>query len=196
MRILKAVYPNPKRTILAAHWSGEEQGLNGSGAFAADHPEVVRGLQILLNQDGGTGRVVEISMQGFTGAGTFFRRWLSQIPSEISGQIRLVDPGTQNRGTDDFSFTCHGAPGFELGSLGWDYETYTWHTNRDTFDKLVFDDLRTNAALVAMLAYLASEDPERVPREARITPTDSRSGQPTARSACIQPARSWAQSRR
>ena len=41
---------------------------------------------------------------------------------------------------------------------------YTWHTNRDTFDKLVFDDLKTNAMLVAMLAYQASEDPERMPR--------------------------------
>ena len=28
MRILKQVYPNPKRTILVGHWSGEEQGLN------------------------------------------------------------------------------------------------------------------------------------------------------------------------
>src|SRR5215831_1616144 len=63
MRILKAAYPNPKRTILAAHWSGEEQGLNGSGSFAADHPEIISGLQVLLNQDSGTGRVVKISMQ-------------------------------------------------------------------------------------------------------------------------------------
>jgi len=195
LRILKAVYPNPKRTILATHWSGEEQGLNGSGAFAADHPEVVSGLQILLNQDGGTGRVVKISMQGFTGAGTFFRRWLSQMPSEISRQISLVDPGTQNRGTDNFSFTCHGAPAFELGSVGWDYETYTWHTNRDSFDKLVFDDLKSNASIVAMLAYLAAEDPLRVPREPRITPTEARTGRPAPWPACIPPARSWAQSR-
>ena len=192
MRILKAVYPNPKRTILAAHWSGEEQGLNGSGAFAADHPEVVSGLQILLNQDSGTGRVVKISMQGLTGAGAFFRRWLSQMPNEISRQISLVDPGTQDRGTDHFSFTCHGAPAFELSSVGWDYETYTWHTNRDTFDKLVFDDLKYNAMLVAMLAYLASEDPQRVPREPRVTATDPKTGQPTSWPACKPPARSSA----
>ena len=192
MRILKAVYPNPKRTILAAHWSGEEQGLNGSGAFAADHPEVVSGLQILLNQDSGTGRVARISMQGFTGASDFFQRWLSQMPSEISGRIKLADPGTQDRGTDHFSFACHGVPAFELTSVGWDYETYTWHTNRDTFDKLVFDDLKTNAALFAMLAYLASEDPQRVPRE-RIAATDAKTGQPTAFPSCIPPLRNWAQ---
>jgi hypothetical protein len=51
-------------------------------------------LQILLNQDSGTGRVVKVSMQGFTGAGAFFRRWLSQMPNEISREMSLVDPGT------------------------------------------------------------------------------------------------------
>src|SRR2546422_744738 len=195
MRILKVVHPNPKRTILAAHWSGEEQGLNGSGAFAADHPEILSRLQVLINQDSGTGRAVKISMQGFTGAGAFFRRWLSQMPNEMSRQISLVDPGSQDRGTDHFSFACHGAPAFELSSVGWDYEAYTWHTNRDTFDKIVFDDLNYNARLVAMLAYLASDDPERVPRERAASPTDPKTGKPSPWPACIPPARNWAQRR-
>ncbi len=43
----------------------------------------------------------------------------------------------------------------------------TWYTNRDTFNKISFDDLKNNATLTAMLVYLASEDPERVPRERR-----------------------------
>jgi hypothetical protein len=34
MRILKAAYPNPRRTLIVGHWNGEEQGLNGSRAFA------------------------------------------------------------------------------------------------------------------------------------------------------------------
>ncbi len=42
-----------------------------------------------------------------------------------------------------------------------EYRQYTWHTNRDTYDKIVFDDLAENATLAAMLAYMASEDPER-----------------------------------
>ncbi|HEU0077002.1 MAG TPA: M28 family peptidase, partial [Longimicrobiaceae bacterium] len=36
MRILRQVYPRPNRTILVGHWSGEEQGLNGSRAFSED----------------------------------------------------------------------------------------------------------------------------------------------------------------
>ena len=195
MRILKAVYPNPKRTILAAHWSGEEQGLNGSNAFAADHPEVVSGLQALFNQDNGTGRVDSISMQGFTGTGAFFSRWLSTMPIDISRGISLVDPGTPERGTDHASFICHGAPAFNLRLRSWDYFTYTWHTNRDTFDKLVFADLRYNATMIAMLAYLASEDAQRVPREPRVTRTDSRTGQPIRWPSCTPPARRSAQTR-
>jgi hypothetical protein len=195
MRILKAVYPNPRRTILAAHWSGEEQGLNGSRAFALDHPEVVSGLQVLLNQDSGTGRVARISMQGFAGAGAFFRRWLSQMPNEITRDISLDDPGAPGGGSDHMSFTCAGAPAFQLSSRGWDYEAYTWHTNLDTFDKLVFDDLKYNAVLVALLAYLASEDPQRVPRVPQVTPSDPKTGKPSAWPACTTPARNWAQRR-
>jgi hypothetical protein len=190
MRILKAVYPNPKRTILATHWNGEEQGLNGSLSFAADHPEIVNGLQILINQDSGTGRVNKISMQGFTGAAGFFRRWFSQMPDEITREIALIEPGEPKSGSDNAAFLCYGAPAFGLTSVGWDYEIYTWHTNRDTFDKLVFDDLQNNAMLFAMLAYLASEDMQRVPREML---TDSRTGKPIALPVCMQPARSWAQ---
>ena len=193
MRLLKAAYPNPKRTILVGHWNGEERGFNGSGSFAADHPQVISGMQALFNQDNGTGRIVRISMEGFTGAGAFFRRWLSRMPADVTSEVQLVDPGTPGHGTDHVSFTCRGAPAFNLGSREWSYVTYTWHTNRDTFDKLVFDDLRHNAMLIAMLAYQASEDPQRVPRT-RATPTDAGTDRRDAAPACRPPARSWAQS--
>jgi len=194
MRLLKAAYPNPKRTILVGHWNGEEQGFNGSGAFAADHPQVISGMQALFNQDNGTGRIVRISMEGLTGAGMFFRRWLSRMPADIAGDVQLVDPGTPGHGTDHVSFTCRGAPAFNLGSREWGYVTYTWHTNLDTFDKLVFDDLRHNAMLIAMLAYQASEDPQRVPRTRGVAPVDPSTGQPAAKAVCRPPARSWAES--
>jgi hypothetical protein len=131
-------------------------------------------------------------MEGFTGAGEFFRRWLAQLPTDVARDVRLIDPGTPGRGSDQASFTCRGAPAFSLGARNWNYESYTWHTNRDTFDKLVFDDLKNNAMLVAMLAYLASEDPERMPRQ-RIVPTDPQTGVSAPR-ACRAPARSWAES--
>ena len=53
------------------------------------------------------------------------------------------------------------------------HEIYTWHTNRDTFDKIIFEDLRDDAVMTAMLVYLASEDPERMPRDQRAMPAGS-----------------------
>jgi len=189
MRILKTVYPNPKRTILVGHWGGEEQGLNGSRAFAQDNPKIVEGLQALFNQDNGTGRVVTISMQGFSDAGAHFGRWLSRIPSEITDHIKLQLPGAPSTGgTDHAAFVCHGAPAFNLSALDWEYRIYTWHTNRDTFDKIVFDDLKNNAVLTAMLAYLASEDPERVSRNQGVV-LDPRTGNKASWPVCPEPVR-------
>lgn len=191
MRILKAAYPNPRRTILVGHWGGEEQGLIGSTAFAADNPEVIDGLQAAFNQDNGTWRVDYIRMQGFTGAGAHFGRWLSRIPGEITSHIELDIPGVpETGGSDHMSFICKPAPGFRLQSSYPDYRQYTWHTNRDTFDKLVFADLRNNATLAAMLAYAASEDPERVPSDMRVLPPDPGSGEAGQWPPCRPPRRS------
>ncbi len=172
MRILKAVYPNPKRTIMVAHWASEEQGLNGSRAFAKDHPEVMKGLQALFNQDNGTGRVQSLSAAGLTALGPHMRDWYAKLPSfytdstsanVVAWSFRDMPTGNPG-GTDGAVFACYATPSVGLGALGWNYGTYTWHTNRDTYDKIVFDDLRHNATLVAMLAYLASEDPRFVDR--------------------------------
>ncbi|HEU4881140.1 MAG TPA: M20/M25/M40 family metallo-hydrolase [Longimicrobium sp.] len=189
MRILRTVYPQPRRTIVVGLWSGEEQGLNGSRAFAEDHPEVLAGLQALLNQDTGTGRIERISLQGFSAAEPFWRRWLGRLPPELAEGVELDAPGLPSAGSSDHSsFVCHGAPAFWLLSKSWDYGTYTWHTDRDTFDKLVFPDLRRNAVMLAMLAYLASEDPARMPRTVRADlPADAASGKPGRWPAC-QPA--------
>lgn len=177
MRILKQTYPNPRRTIMVGHWGGEEQGLVGSTAFAADNPDVVDGLQAAFNQDNGTWRVDYIRMMGFTGAGEHFGRWFSAIPSEITDPIELDIPGLpETGGSDHMSFICKPAPGFRLQSNYPDYRQYTWHTNLDTFDKVVFADLRSNATLAAMLAYQASEDPERISRDTRVLPPAPPSG--------------------
>jgi hypothetical protein len=166
MRILKAAYPHPKRTIMVGHWPGEEQGLIGSHAYAYDHPEIVRAIQAGFNQDNGTGRIQSTSGVGLPNAGEHMQAWLAKLPQEFQQQIRYTGVGAPaTGGTDNASFDCYGAPVFGLSSLNWDYGTYTHHTNRDSFDKIVFDDLKGNATIVAMLAYLASEDPSFITRE-------------------------------
>ena len=178
MRILKEVYPNPKRTIIAGHWGSEEQGLNGSRAFVKDHPEIVENVQAVFNQDNGTGRVVNISGNGLVQAYDYVGDWLSAVPDSISGQIETHFPGMPGRGGSDYaSFLAAGAPAFNLSSLSWSYWNYTWHTNRDTYDKIVWDDVQSNAILAAILAYKASEDADKTSREQRVLPVNGRTGE-------------------
>ena len=177
MRILKKMYPNPKRTIIAGHWGSEEQGLNGSRAFVKDHPEIVNNIQAVFNQDNGTGRVVRLSGGGFLHSYDYLGRWLEAVPEEIADEIETEFPGTPSGGGSDYaSFLAAGAPAFSLSSLSWSYGNYTWHTNLDTYDKIVFDDVRNNAILTAILAYKASEDPEMTSREKIVLPIDKRTG--------------------
>ena len=177
MRILKKMYPNPKRTIIVGHWGSEEQGLNGSRAFVEDHPEIVSKVQAVFNQDNGTGRVVNISGQGFLNAYDYIGRWLQEVPSEVTKEIETNFPGTPGGGGSDYaSFIAAGVPAFSLSSLSWSYSNYTWHTNRDTYDKIVFDDLRNNVILTAILAYMASEDPKTTSREQIVLPISKRTG--------------------
>jgi carboxypeptidase Q len=177
MRILRAVYPNPKRTIIAGHWSGEEEGDIGSNVWADDHPEVVKGLQALFNQDNGTGNIDQVITNGFYDAAPFIAKWMSRMPTDISGKITMELPGfPHSEATDSDAFTCRNAPGFQLNSADWDYNTATWHTYRDTFDKISWADVERNAIFVAMMAYQASEDPATVPRARRMTDPRGRPG--------------------
>jgi hypothetical protein len=196
LRILKAVLPNPSRTILVGHWSGEEQGLNGSGAFAADHPEVVQGLQFAFNQDNGTGRIVGTGPSILPENGPRLAQYMAQMPAALTQFVRLAGPSGVGGGSDHASFLCHGAPAASLGALSWDYSFTSWHTTRDSFDKVMQDDLRHNATLTAMFAYLASEDPARSSRTLMSPMPNGPNGQPTSIPSCGVPQRSSATYRR
>ncbi|MGH2623357.1 MAG: M28 family peptidase, partial [Sphingobacterium sp.] len=98
-------------------------------------------------------------------------RWLSAVPRDITKEIETSFPGSPGSGgSDHASFVAAGVPACMLSSLSWGYGTSTWHTNLDTYDKLVFDDLQYNVILTAILTYKASEEPKLVNREQRVLP--------------------------
>ncbi|MBN3581396.1 M20/M25/M40 family metallo-hydrolase [Algoriphagus aestuarii] len=188
MRVLKKMYPNPKRTILVGHWGSEEQGLNGSRAFVEDHPEMMAKIQALFNQDNGTGRVANVSGQGFVDSYEYLGRWMSKVPREITRDIETNFPGNPGGGGSDYaSFVAAGVPAFSLSSLNWSYFNYTWHTNLDTYDKIVFDDVQSNVIMAAIMVYMASEEEDMVSREVRIP--IGRNGEPTEWPAMRSPTR-------
>lgn len=173
-RILKKILPNPKRTILIGLWGSEEQGLNGSRSFVLDNPEVIENTQAVFNLDNGTGRVERINGSGFVHAYDFVSRWMSAVPAYVTKDIQTEFPGSPGGGgSDHSSFVAAGVPAFMLSSLSWGYFSNTWHTNLDTYDKLVFDDLKYNVILTAVMAYKASEEGKLVNREQRVLPAGS-----------------------
>ncbi|MBL1408432.1 M20/M25/M40 family metallo-hydrolase [Sphingobacterium faecale] len=178
VRILKKVYPDNKRTILVGNWGSEEQGLNGSSAFVEDHPEIAKNIQVVWNQDNGTGRIVRIAGSGFEKSYEYIGRWLQYLPEEFRREIQTTFPGMPGTGgSDHSSFVQRGIPAFGLSSTSWDYGKLTWHTNRDTYDKIVFDEVKQNAIIVAILTYLACEEPELVSRDKIVLPIDKQGKQ-------------------
>lgn len=181
MRILKKVYPNPRRTIMVGHWGSEEQGLNGSRSFTEDHPELLDKISMVFNQDNGTGRINTIATQGYLHAYAFFEKWKHYLPARLQQQSwQLTYPGVPGvGGSDNIAFITRKVPAFYLASSrDWDYRTYTWHTQRDTYDKIVFEDLQDNAILVACLVYMACEEAEPLSRETITLPIDAKTGKP------------------
>jgi carboxypeptidase Q len=187
MRILKTVYPNPKRTILVRHWSGEEQGIGTTRSYRADVASVAAKTQVVLNQDTGTGLITRAILYGMPAFATQWARWSSQLPADLTDKLAMNAPGFNRRGATAQTL-CAGFPVVQLftehkGTLGWDYN-WTHHTYVDTYDKLSFNDLQHNAAMVAMLAYLASEDPQSTERTAPASMYDPASGKPAVWPAC------------
>jgi carboxypeptidase Q len=179
MRILKKYYPNPKRTIMVGHWGSEEQGLNGSKAFAADHKSMLPKISVMFNQDNGTGRITKLSGLGFLDAYDYFGKWFAYLPKETSKEIETTFPGDPGgRGGSDYAaFIPYDVPAFSLTSNNWDYGMYTWHTTLDTYDKIVWEDLKRNAVTVATLVYLACEEPQPFSRRKAELPMNIEKGE-------------------
>lgn len=173
-RLIQKYHPNNDRTIVIGHWGSEEQGLNGSRAYVMDHPTEVQKIKVLFNQDSGTGRINYIGGQGFANSYDYLGNWLQNIPENVRKHIKTDFPGMpQTGGTDNATFVAAGIPAFNLGTQSWDYGSYTWHTNRDTYDKIVFPELEKNVVATVILALEAANDPNEISNTKRVLPKNT-----------------------
>ncbi len=170
MRILKALDLKPRRTIRIGLWSGEEQGLLGSRAWVKNHPEMLPEISAYVNVDNGTGRVRGIWDQGNERAIPVFEQIL--WPFRDLGVVAVRHGNTG--GTDHLSFDAAGVPGFNFIQDPIEYGTRTHHTNADTYDQLVLDDLRQAAVVVAATVYTLANRDDMMPRKPQLTSTGSR----------------------
>ena len=158
-RILAALHVKPRRTIRVALWSGEEEGLLGSLAYVEQHfgsfenqkPEYAK-LDAYFNIDSGTGKPRGASVFGPAGAADMVREAL--MPFADWGFMGAVSTDSRRTGgTDSTSFNNAGLPGIGLAQDGFDYGSFTHHTNLDTYERIYEQDVREAAVEIASAVY-------------------------------------------
>jgi carboxypeptidase Q len=181
IRILQALKLKPRRTIRIGLWTAEEQGTLGSHAYVATHfgrrvsategqpgrphyelkPEHEK-FDAYFNFDYGTGRIRGLYLQGNEAARPLFRDLLEPYKDLGASTLSIADIAA----TDHMPFDEVGLPAFQ-----WirDYmegdNTRAPHTNMDTYDHVLEDDLKQSATVAASLIYNLAMRNERVPRK-------------------------------
>lgn len=162
MRILKALDVQPRRTIRIALWSGEEQGLLGSRNWVANHEDLHDQISVYVNVDNGTGRLRGIWDQSNEKVIPMFEQIL--WPFRDLGVVAVKHGNTG--GTDHLAFDAAGIPGFNFIQDPIEYGINSHHTELDTFDHLVIEDLKQAAVVVAATVYALAMREDMVTRKA------------------------------
>ena len=173
MRILKTLNVRPRRTIRVALWSGEEEGLLGSQAYVKAHFGAFENPKPgyekfggYLNIDSGTGRVRGAGVFGPPEAANIIRKLLE--PFKEDGVVGAVASRSRNLGgSDNTSFNQAGLPGIGMGQDPIEYQSNTWHTNLDTYERILEDDVKKDAVEVAWCVYQLAMRDDLLPRFAK-----------------------------
>lgn len=152
----------PKRTIRFVLFSGEEQGLLGSRAYAAQHAAEADRIQAVLVLDNGTGRITGQALQGRPEFEQLWKDLLAPVASLGATTVRDANKG----GTDHLSFLPYGVPGFNFDQESRGYN-HTHHSQVDTYDHAVPDDLRQASAVMAVTALELANLDQLLPRGAK-----------------------------
>ena len=169
-RILKAVGVTPRRTIRLALWSGEEQGLLGSKAYVAEHfggfespkPEYEK-FAGYVNIDSGTGRVRGLTVFGPPEAAVAVREAVAPL-ADLGVAGAITTNSRRTGGTDSTSFNAAGLPGIGTTLDPIEYQSATWHTNLDTYERIVEEDVKKSAIVIATTVYALAMRDEALPR--------------------------------
>ncbi|MGB7068013.1 MAG: M20/M25/M40 family metallo-hydrolase [Pyrinomonadaceae bacterium] len=169
-RILKAIGVKPRRTIRVALWSGEEQGLNGSQAYVKKHfgsfenptPSFNK-FAGYFNIDMGTGQARRFLVFGPSQAASILQS--AGEPFSDIGFIGAVSTKSRGLGgSDHTSFNQAGLSGISVQQDPIEYFTHTWHTNLDTYERIIEDDVKKSAIIVAAAVYELAMRDDPLPR--------------------------------
>jgi Zn-dependent M28 family amino/carboxypeptidase len=170
MRILSAVDAKPRRTIRMALWTGEEQGLLGSGGYVRNHFGDRNTMELLdeheslaayFNLDNGGGKIRGVYCQGNIAVMPIFEAWLRPFADLGATTLTTRDTG----GTDHLSFDRVGLPGFQFIQDPMDYSSRSHHSNMDLYERVHADDVQQAATIMASFVWHAAQRDEMLPRK-------------------------------
>ena len=189
IRILKKLGVQPRRMIRIVLYSGEEEGLLGSWGYARMHfgayPRSTASDQLNLpfdtwrkpagklllkpehalvsavfNVDAGSGKVRGIYTGGNAGLIPIFEQWMA--PIKDMGITEVIN--SRDWPADQSSFEEIGLPGLDFFQDPLDYFTRVHHSNLDTVEHLITEDLEQVAVVQAIFVYNTAMRDDLLPR--------------------------------
>jgi len=157
LRAIKASGLRPRRTIRFILFSGEEQGLLGSRAYAVAHRRELDKAAGVVIYDSGTGKTTGFSVGGRKDVLPISRDLIAPL-----AQFDVKDLKTDMEwGTDHFDFMLEGVPTFVADQVEANYlENY--HAISDTYDKVDFPQLKKHVAEAAVLSFGLADLQEKI----------------------------------
>jgi carboxypeptidase Q len=157
LRAIKASGIKPKRTLRFILFSGEEQGLIGSRAYAFAHRHELDKAAGVVIYDTGSGKTTSFILGG--------RKDVLDTAKELIAplaQFDLKELKTEMEwGSDHFDFMLEGVPTFMADQQEANYlENY--HAVSDTYDKVDFAQLKKNVAEAAALSIGLANLPQKI----------------------------------
>jgi carboxypeptidase Q len=161
-RVIHASGVLPRRSIRFALFTGEEQGMLGSWAYAKAHRAELDRMMAAIVFDSGAGAVTgySLSRKDILPA---VRDALEPVQSLGVKEFTLGD----DIDTDNFDFLLEGVPTLVPNQEPANY-MLNYHAASDTFDKVDITQLKQNVAIAAITAYALADHQDRIgPRQSR-----------------------------
>lgn len=156
IRLLKRLGLTPRRTIRVVGWTNEENGGRGGAAYRDAHKAETH--QLAIESDGGV-----FAPLGFGFTGSAAARALVEAIGALLAPINAGKIEASGGGADIAPIMATGVPGMGLNVDG---TRYFWfhHTDADTPDKLDRAEVQRCVAAMAVMAYIAADLEQGLPR--------------------------------
>lgn len=158
-RALKALGWKPKRTLTFVLFTGEEQNGIGAKTYVKNHAAELAKIDAVLVHDTGTGKVFSIALENLWETAPL----MEEIYQPLREVFDLQPLSTRYFGSSDHvEFLNKGVPAYFCVQLP-DHYREAHHSQTDTFDKVIPDQINEGAALLAAWAWNVSELPQALP---------------------------------